>query len=487
MRVFGAQTACPRVCVVLQAVGFVTLTGLLIQIISGDSGIFFLMSLLGGVCVLWIFKEPHWGVLIIISMWFLRFSPTLLGVSYLRIPYLLSAILLIPLAVSILRDREIWVWRVPQIKILVAIGILLLASTGWSFYQHPVGLLPELDQTGEMLQIFLVRLIFLVFFLYFITSYRKIELFIWVLLGLIIASAMSALYHLTEPGSSRAWAAFGPGTNPTSLPFLCLFGASLLWFYYSRAQSGYRRRLALLCLVPLPTIALASGSRGGVLQLLTFAALIIKEQEGWSAAKKVRSLLLLGAISLLFLSIVPAASLLRATSFEATQSTGAGESLSNRISTVTAAFEMIASNPVLGIGIGNFRWLHQIGYGSDLHPHNSYVGALLNGGIACLALYLLLFYFTYQMLKELEKSGPRELLWVSKGLRINLILFLIASISDDIWLNDFLYLMIGLTVAMTCVWQSHYQRFIGDRSSFNHAQGNRGLVVDGLRRVEKRF
>jgi len=430
------------------------------------------MTILGGVCVLLLFKEPHLGVLIIISMWFLRFSPALLGVNYLRIPYLLSAILLIPLALSILRDREIWVWRVPQIKILVTIGILLLASTGWSYYQHPVRLLPELEQSGEMLQIFLVRLIFLVLFLYFFTTSRKIELFVWLLLGLIIASALSALYHLTEPGVGRAWAAFGPGTNPTSLPFLCLFGASLLWFYYSHAPAGCRRLLALLCLVPLPTIALASGSRGGILQLVAFAALIIKEQECWSAAKKIRSLLLLGSVSLLFLSIIPATSLLRATSFEATQSTGAGESLSNRINTVTAAFEMIVSNPVLGIGIGNFRWLHQIAYGSDLYPHNSYLGALLDGGIICLALYILLFYFTYQMLRELEKSGPRELVWMSKALRINLILFLIASISDDIWLNDFLYLMVGFAVSMTRVWQRSYQRYLGNPTSFDYAQAN---------------
>jgi len=442
--------------IILQVALFTILTALLFQIISGERGLIFLMVLLGGICALWLFKEPHWGVLLITSLWFLRFSPALLGVNYFRIPYLLSAILLIPLGVSILRDRDIWVWRVPQIKLLVAIGILFLASTGWSYYEHPVRLLPDLEQAGEMLQIFFVRLIFLLFFLYFITTSRKVEFLIWLLLGLIMASALSALYHLTEPGAGRAWAAFGPGTNPTSLPFLCLFGASLLWFYYSCAPSGYRRQLALVSLVPLPVVALASGSRGGLLQLVAFVAFIIKEQEGWSVAKKIRSLIFVGSVSFLFFSIIPAVGLLRATSFEATHSTGAGESLTNRINTVAAAFEMILSNPILGVGIGNFRWLHQIAYGSNLHPHNSYLGALLSGGIPCLALYSILFYLTYQMLNDLEKLGPRDLLWMSKALRINLILFLIASISDDIWLDDFLYLIVGFTVAMTRIWQSHY-------------------------------
>jgi O-antigen ligase len=472
MRESHARVFSPRARIAVQALGFVLLTGLLIQILSGDRGLLLLQGLLGGICVLWLFKEPHYGVLLILSLWFLEFSPAFLGMRYLRIPYLISALLLIPLVLAILRDREIWVWRVPQIKILGAIGIIYLASIGWSYYQHPIILLPELDQTGEMLQRFVTRFAFLVFFLYFITTFRKIKLALWVLLSLIFASAMSALYNLMLPGAHRAWSAFGPGSNPNSLAFLSLFGASLLWFYYSGEQSRRWKHLTLVLFAPLPILAVASGSRGGFLQLVIFSALIVKEQKGWSATKRIRSLLLLGSISLLFLAIIPASSLLRATTFEASHSSAGGESLSNRINTITAAFEMIASNPILGVGLGNFRWMHQIAYGRDLHPHNSYIGALLNGGVGCLALYLLLFYVTYQMLKRLERSGPRELLWVSTGLRISLIIFLIASISDDIWLNDFLYLITGLTVAMTRVWQIQYQGFVIDRFSFNHAQAN---------------
>jgi O-antigen ligase len=472
MRDSEVQTGSPKARIALQAIGVVLLTGLLIQIFSGDKGLLLLQGLLGGVCALWLFKEPHCGVLLILSLWFLEFSPAFLGMKYLRIPYLISALLLIPLVLTILRDREIWVWRVPQIKILGAIGILYLASIGWSYYQNPIVLLPELDQTGEMLQRFVTRLAFLVFFLYFITTLRKIKLSLWVLLSLIFASAMSALYNLMLPGAHRAWSTFGPGSNPNSLAFLSLFGASLLWFYYSEEQSKRWKHLILVPLAPLPILAIASGSRGGFLQLVVFSALIVKGQKGWSATKRIRSLLLLGSIGLLFLAIIPASSLLRATTFEASHSSTGGESLSNRFNTITAAFEMIASNPVLGVGLGNFRWMHQINYGRDLAPHNSYIGALLNGGVGCLALYLLLFYVTYQMLKRLEKSGPQELLWVSKGLRINLLLFLIASISDDIWLNDSLYLMIGLTVVMTRVWQSQYQRAIGDQPPFNYAQAS---------------
>jgi hypothetical protein len=38
-------------------------------------------------------------------------------------------------------------------------------------------------------------------------------------------------------------------------------------------------------------------------------------------------------------------------------------------------------------------------------------------------------------------------------LRVNLILFLVFSAFADFWVNDFLYLIIGLTVAMTVLWK----------------------------------
>jgi hypothetical protein len=52
------------------------------------------------------------------------------------------------------------------------------------------------------------------------------------------------------------------------------------------------------------------------------------------------------------------------------------------------------------------------------------------------------------MLKVAEQVGPRELLWLSKGLKVSLLLFLLFSAFADFWLSDFLYLFVGLTVAL---------------------------------------
>jgi hypothetical protein len=63
-------------------------------------------------------------------------------------------------------------------------------------------------------------------------------------------------------------------------------------------------------------------------------------------------------------------------------------------------------------------------------------------------LYLMLFYSTYRMLRQLEVRGPPELLWLSKGMRVNLILFMVFSIFANFWISIFVYLFVGLTVSM---------------------------------------
>jgi O-antigen ligase len=109
---------------------------------------------------------------------------------------------------------------------------------------------------------------------------------------------------------------------------------------------------------------------------------------------------------------------------------------------------MIADHPILGVGIGNMAWVGRAYYGEGGDPHNSYLEAFAGGGMGVLALYLLLFYVTYRTLWKLERTGPRELLWLIKGMKVNLVLFLIFSAFADFWFSDFLYLIVGLTVAM---------------------------------------
>ena len=156
-------------------------------------------------------------------------------------------------------------------------------------------------------------------------------------------------------------------------------------------------------------------------------------------------------------ALVPAAYIERATSFDPAADGAGQESLQNRARVVVGALKMIATDPIFGAGFGNYPWVARAYFNVSGATHNSYLWAFTSGGIGVFASYLLLFYVTYRMLKQLERAGPRELLWLVKATKVNVLLFLICSISTDFWLSDFLYLIVGLTVAMNHLWQRQQQ------------------------------
>lgn len=465
MKALWSGEAAQRNLIAFWFVGLALLTLALAFIFSVGKGKLLLLAISaavgGGVLLL----RPHWAVYLLLSFLFLEVSIPLFGVRYLGIHYLLSALLLVPLAFSILRDRDIWILHLPQIKIFLALSGLFLISTWWSHFKYPVTLLPEADRTVRMLELFFSRLVFLVFFLYFVKTRGRIEAAVWLLVALIVAGAVSALLYPTptqfdyEAGvvrPQRAQAAFSLGENPNRFAFMCLFGTAILWFFQSFAPSNPLKIATLPLLLFLPAMALGAGSRSGFLQLLILAGLIFKEQQGWSATKRMISFFFLGCVALALVLVVPAGQLMRATTFEQSVSTAAGHSSESRLRSLAAAVELAASDPIFGVGIGNFRWLHRAYYGRNLETHNSYLWALTSGGIGALFLYLAMFYITFRMLRATERRCDPEILWLVKGLKAGLILFFGFSIFADFWLHLFIYLIIGLTIALNRL--SHARR-----------------------------
>lgn len=443
----------PRALLAFQAGLLISLVGILIPLLSGGKGQLFLIAILGGVGALWLTQQPHWGVLIILAIWFTNVEFAA------GVPYAISAILLIPLGLASLHDRGIWVLRVPQIKILLFIGLLFLVSTWWSEFKYPVELFPEKDQTARLAQLFVTRLVWLIFFLYFIKTRPRIELTAWLALGLIVTAAFSGFSSGMASGEARrAEAEFSLASNANRLAYICLFATTLLWYY---RFDGYTQRWTtwtLPFLLFLPVTALTTGSRSGLLQMAVLGVLLVKEQKGWSVTKRICCVFFVGFIALLVLAVVPATHLVRATTFDPQMEAPGQQSLQSRQRIVIDALKMVATDPIFGAGLGNFPWVARAYFDSGGHTHNSYLWALTSGGIGVLVLYLLLFYVTYRMLRQLENSGPRELHWLSKGLRVNLILFLIFTCFADFWTSDFMYLIIALTTSMTYLWRREEQQ-----------------------------
>lgn len=437
----------PLAARIAPAAGLLLLTGLLIPVLTTNNGLPFLFALLGGVGALAIIVRPHWGIMIVLLSSAFALSPVAAQSRFMRIPYLVGVLMMIPFLLGALREGQVRALRYPQVQLLAAIGGLYVISTGISWFHHPPILLPEEDKTEWMLVALLARLAFLVCFVSFVVTRRQIELAAWIMVAVIVLSAMNSLGSISHPEAARRAAAdFGYAQNPNRLAFMCLFGTSLIWFYSSSpAGRAVGRFLRPLCLV-LPAVTLATGSRNGLLQALAFSVLIVKESTH-DARQRVRALFLVGAAVLLVISLVPAALLTRAMSFDPTGAGPGKESLKTRVEQLEAAVTLFAAHPIVGIGIGNFETMapsaHKMGRG----VHNSYLRAATEGGFGTIALYLLLFAVNFRMLTDIERSGPRDIVWLAKGLRIGLVLFLISSLTADAWISDYLYLIIGLTIS----------------------------------------
>jgi hypothetical protein len=458
------QSRSQRIFLVPLGIGIIFLAILLIPLLTQVRGLLILaIAAVGGISALWMVYRPYWGVLAIIAAMIIDIDP--IGIPGLGIPYLVSMVLLLPLTLRMLRDREIWVWRLPQIRLLCLIGTLFVISLVWNYYRFTLFSLPP--EAVRMLTIFFSRLAFLVFFLYFINTRERIEWSVWLILALVVFLALHALEDFVIKGDShghfsenRAHASFSLAANANRLAYISLFATCLLWFYYSHGKAAWWGKFfifPLFFLLPLTTFT--TGSRSGLLQTLLLGAFIFKEQKGWSIVQRVRTFLLLGLAGLVAVMAVPSRNITRATSFDPTVETPGQASLRNRIAVDLAAIQIALTHPFLGVGLSNFSQVERVtpGLGTESKTSNAYTWALTSGGIGVLTLYMLLHLLTYRTLRRLESSGPPEFLWLSKGLKVNLFLFLLFSVFTDFWLSDFFYFLLVLPISLTLYWQRQSQ------------------------------
>src|SRR5688572_25065947 len=167
-----------------------------------------------------------------------------------------------------------------------------------------------------------------------------------------------------------------------------------------------------------------------------FATITRVGTPGRTRGQKFGSLVLIALARLLVIAVVPSDTLERASTFDPSVNTHGQESLQNRVAQIGSALRLVVTHPFLGIGIGNFESVSLVEHGVGGGVHNAYLRALVEGGIPALVLYLALFYVTYRTLRQLERDGPPDLLWMVKGIRIGFVLFLIASLTGDIWLEE---------------------------------------------------
>lgn len=407
--------------------------------------------------------QPAIGVLMLIANFLIASYPSpIRGDGLLTINNILGIILSVLLAAQVAQKPDLWYLRNRQFHVLLAIGAVFILSTISSNHNFPnlqvtAGKFRLLDQTLPMTQDFVTRLAFLILTLQFIAHKRDLKRTVMVMmicLVMIVPSALLGYASGSAVGGYRAAADFSAGTNSNRLAFLCLIQIAFWWYFMRAERSPERTVICAGVIASLIFTVFLTASRSGVLGLGILFYMLTKTRGRVKGGRTQVIAVAIIAIGVL-LTVIPDENLERIENMNpfasGTHEVGS-HSTERRVDTVELGWRIFKDYPVFGIGLGNFREVARQVYLDPYWrpPHNSYVWSLSEGGVFCLLLYLLLFWYTWRDIQWLQAAPalPPDLGWIVAALPPCLVLFLFFSAFADIWLSPITYILIGLTVAL---------------------------------------
>jgi O-antigen ligase len=437
----------------------------IISLGDGFGDLFVAAGILGGLFVCVVLVNPIVGIIALLGTLLLGLPGFLAGAGRLSANNLIGLILAGMVAIQLCMKRDFWFVRRPQVILLVLICAVFVASLvrSWNIYIPAISL--RKDFTENTLFLLFSRLAFLLMLLNFIKTRKHVILILLSLLAFTMVVIPSVIENLAtegdeleltpgRPGEFRTTSNISSwGKNPNRLAFMCNVSILLIWMFAQIWSTKVIRIVTMPLMLMLAGLVLTTVSRSGFLSLgLVFIFLLL--QKGVSQAFRVGVVTAAVCCALMFFLLLPARATERLLNLSTDQSerTEGWRSTQLRLETKEHAIEIIKQDPLLGIGPGNFRWLHRQLYPYSLAaikpPHDSYLWAATEGGMLALSLYLLLFCFIWRDIRAAHKrcSGGSWLWHVTRFLTGYLLLFLFFSNFADFWLEPHLYLLAGLSM-----------------------------------------
>ncbi len=178
-----------------------------------------------------------------------------------------------------------------------------------------------------------------------------------------------------------------------------------------------------------------------------------------SASRKILILFLL-FISFLVVLFLPVMQTRIEDQVQRTKNYGVWQLGSYRVLTWTAGSNIIIHHPIFGVGIGNHAFLTKeydifqvikFGLDADTKPaHNMYISFAADNGIPALIVLLLLIIYVIKNLRVLEKKYLSDKVLFNSILSA-LICYLIQNVFLDGWRGKYLWLLIGMGVALISI------------------------------------
>jgi O-antigen ligase len=436
----------------------------------------FVGGLLGGGLLL---LRPHLGVLCLLAALMFRYPEWLLGLGWLSPNTLIALALAGILGLTVLVTGRAEFLKSNQIRIFILIGVLLGLNWYFSGSVEPPANLANLDLTQRVIDRYVFQFMFIVFAVAFIRSPGQLLALTALFLFAVFWTIPGAIFHsysgepmVTKAEALRAAATTGAAAaeNSNRLAFIALMGASLVWFAVQPYRSSIVRLLGLAAMLALVITVFMSGSRSGVLNLALLSLLLLWQSR--LRAGQIAVLVVMAAVAVgIGAMLVPQPVWDRLMTFIPseggdawTPDTIVGSNV-RRLTILEAGLKLVAENPILGVGIGNFRWMAALDPsfgGIVMSPHNAYLGTLAEGGIVLLGGYLLLFGWTLRDLTGVIKQSARSpevgLRWLAVATRTNLILFLAFSLFAEVWKEFFFLLIIATSAVLAQIYRRAAER-----------------------------
>ena len=265
----------------------------------------------------------------------------------------------------------------------------------------------------------------------------------------VISTTLASIYALGLYYAGITQVAAGTVLDRNALAIYANIAIVCAYILYQMSRS-MGERAGLLIMLPILFLALAlTFSRGGYITFIVALFLV-----SYRVAKTRGYLILGGSLAMILLI-----------------STALPESFYERVRTIVpsiqhqedtfglrvllwkAGLRMIADNPVLGVGPGNFmlaqqRYVHGRIYSRFvLNSHNLFVGLAAETGLVGLALFL---FTTVAALREASRPGrerspeTRDLALAGVGVEICIVVLLMGGLSTNIETSKYLFMLFGM-------------------------------------------
>jgi O-antigen ligase len=129
---------------------------------------------------------------------------------------------------------------------------------------------------------------------------------------------------------------------------------------------------------------------------------------------------------------------------------------------IQAAVEVVAKNPVIGVGIGQDILAMNAQRGDDwTQVHNAYLQYAVDLGVPGVLLFAWLHLLCYRTARAVEKRSAREpahrdLTLLAAGVQVSLVAFFVAAMFHPIAYQFYFFSIGGLAVALRNIWHAEH-------------------------------